>query len=195
MNEQNNITTPGKYKLTLKREKNFVGCLVAFKIYIDGEQVGKIKNGGVLELEVTPGQHEISVHKKNPTNIVIDRDTTADVVVFGANNFGITNINGQGQNNPETQEHYLNRNSSNSNYVFYISLIIPFVSIIMLYTIKYVVAVWVYGIVIGYCIVNIVGLKNLKTTDSEKYKSLLIKNIIAIVVNIIAIVLTMTVTI
>ena len=190
--EENYIST-GKYKLTLTRKKNFVGCAIAFKVFIDGEMVGVIKNGKTLELQVTPGDHEISIHKNNPVHIIINGDTTADVVVFGANNFGITNINGQGQIVENNQ--YANKNTKSNDIFFYISILIPIISIILLYSVGYVISVWVYGFVIGYCIVNFVGLKNLKSADTEKYKSSLIKNVVSVVINIIAIVLTLCVTI
>lgn len=179
------MTGAHKYKLTLNRPKNFVGCLVAFVVFIDGEKVGKIKNGKTLELEVEAGTHTISIHKNNPVNITIDRDTTADVVVFGANNFGITNINGSGANTSgENTEHYLERNVKKTNTTLIFSFIIPAVSVFMLFMWAYYIQVWVYGIVVGVAAVNIAGLKQLK--ELPEYKSLLTKNIIAIVVSIIA---------
>ena len=37
-----------KYKIIINREKSFVGCLVGFKIYVDNNYVGKVKNGKTL---------------------------------------------------------------------------------------------------------------------------------------------------
>lgn len=170
----------GKFKLTLNRKKNFVGCLVGFDVYIDNIKVGKIKNGETLVLEVDAGVHEISIHKKNPTKVTITGDTTADVVVFGSNNFGITNINGEGfiQNNSGIEN-----NKKSTNIVLIFSILLPIISIVMFYTSGYYFQFWVHGIVAGYAIVNIFGLKNFKNYD--EYKSLLAKNVIAIVISIV----------
>ena len=174
----------GKYKLTLTRKKNFVGCLVKFDIYIDDVKVGKIKNGETVTLDVDAGSHKISIHKNNPVNIVIDKDTTADVVVFGANNFGITNVNGSGSNPSDNNDKYLSKTIKNSNMVLIFSIILPIASAIMIFTIQRYLQPWVHGIVAGYAIVNLFGLKNLKGTN--EYKSLMTKNIIAMVLSIIA---------
>jgi len=169
----------GKFKLTLKRQKNFVGCLVDFDVYIDNIKVGKIKNGETLVLEVDAGVHEISIHKKNPTKVTITGDTSADVVVFGSNNFGITNINGEGfiQNNG------LEKNKKNTNATLIFSILLPVISLIMFFSIGYYLKIWLHGILVGYAIVNIFGLKNFKTC--AEYKSLLTKNIIAIIISIV----------
>lgn len=192
--EQNTVpemTGAKKYKLILTRPSNFVGCLVGFIVYIDNVNVGKIKNGGTLELEVEAGNHTISIHKNNPVNILIDRDTTADVVVFGANNFGITNINGTGDLNTENREQYAEKNTKNTNATLIFSIIAPIISTIILVNWGYYLQVWIYGIIIGYALVNIFGLKQLK--GKPIYKSLLIKNIIAIVISIIACILSIMV--
>ena len=179
----------GKYKLTLTRKKNFVGCLVKYDIYIDDVKVGKIKNGETVTLDVDAGSHKISIHKNNPVNIVIDKDTTADVVVFGANNFGITNINGGGATNvSENDEHYLERNKKQSLMVLIFSILLPAISAFLVFNWGYYLKIWMYAIVIGYGIVNIAGLKNLKGTDS--YKSLLMQNVIGMIICLVAIVIT-----
>ena len=173
-----------KYKLTLRRQRNFVGCLIGFDVYIDDVKVGKIKNGKTLELEVAGGAHTISIHKCPGSNIFVDKDTTADVVVFGSNNFGITNVNGSGVTSPESSDKYLQKTIKTTNAVLIFSILLPIVSVIMLFTVQYYLQVWVHGIVAGYAIVNIFGLKNLKGTP--EYKSLLTKNIISMVISIIA---------
>ena len=173
-----------KYKLTLRRPSNFVGCLVGFDIYIDDVKVGKIKNGKTIELEVAGGAHTISIHKSPGQNIFVDKDTTADVVVFGANNFGITNVNGSGSNPSDNNDKYLSKTIKNSNMVLIFSIILPIASAIMIFTIQRYLQPWVHGIVAGYGIVNLFGLKNLKGTN--EYKSILTKNIIAIVLSVVA---------
>ncbi|MBQ9012267.1 MAG: hypothetical protein IJ105_03800 [Bacilli bacterium] len=183
-NQSINNEIPQKYKLTLTRKKSFVGGMVGFDIYIDNVKVGKIKNGKTVELEITGGEHIISIHKNNPVSINITKDTTADVVVFGANNFGITNINGQGtESNNSINNNYIEKNNKKTNMTLIISIILPIVSLILFILLKSYITPWVYGLVIGFAIVNMVGLKNFK--DNEKYKSLLIKNLIAIIISLI----------
>jgi hypothetical protein len=80
------------YKLVLTRPKNFVGSLIKFKIYIDGYELGTIKNGETVVLNVNSGNHIISFNKKMDQSINISGDTSADVVHFGGNNFGLSNI-------------------------------------------------------------------------------------------------------
>jgi uncharacterized membrane protein YidH (DUF202 family) len=164
-----------------------VGCLVGFNIFIDDVKVGKIKNGEVLTFDVEPGNHTISVNKKNSVNILIDKDTTADVVVFGSNNFGITNINGgTNEYNQDNSVNYLNKSIKNANSTLIFSIILLVLSISMLFIFGFYIKAWVHGIIIGYAIVNIVGLNNLK--DTKEYNSLLTKNIISIVVSAVSIV-------
>ena len=179
--------TSSKFKLVLDRKKSFVGSLVAFDIYIDGEKVGKIKNGEKVELDVASGKHVISINKNNPVDIEINGDTSADVVVFGANNFGITNIGGLGSGivNNTVDDRYIKNTQSKVNSCLITSIAFPIISTVMLFTINYYITPWVYGMIIGYSILNIVGLKNIKD-NSSLYKSSLIKCIISIVICIIA---------
>ncbi len=177
VNNSNINNMSGNSKLILNRKKNIIGCAVKFDVYIDNQLVGKIKNGQILEFEVTNGVHQIAINKKNPVNVTINADTTADVVVFGANNFGITNINGQTIN---SDMNVTNTNAEKTtNTVLITSIVLPIISVVMCYLIEYYIAFWVYAIIAGYAVVNISGLKNLK--GSDKYNNLLIKNIIAII--------------
>ena len=68
--------------------------------------------------------------------------------------------------------------------VLIFSIILPIASAIMIFTIQRYLQPWVHGIVAGYGIVNLFGLKNLKGTN--EYKSILTKNIIAIVLSVVA---------
>ena len=191
-NNNNVSNVPTKYKLTLRRKKSFVGSVVALDVNIDNQKVGTIKNGETLELDITAGNHTIFLSKKNllvsvdpnnAVNIQVNGDTTADVVLFGANNFGITNINGQGINvNSDSTQNYFEKNKKKSNLTLIASIIIPIISIVLFISAKLYITPWVYGIVIGYAIVNLVGLKSQKM--NEQYKSNLFKNIIAIIISI-----------
>ena len=189
----NNNYSSNTCKLTLKRAKSFVASLVAFKIFIDGELVGKIKNGETITFDVTRGQHEIAINNNNQTTVMINNDTTVDVVIFGANNFGITNINGENgsmQNNIDLTPKY----ETQALGVLIASVVLPIISVILYFVTdhKYVLQFWFYSIIIGYGIINIHGLKNIKGTD--KYKSLLMKNVIAMVIALISLIVTLYIT-
>ena len=188
----NSNMTGNMYKLTLSRKKNFVGCLVAFTIYIDNQKVGKIKNGETIQFDITAGNHQISINKNNAINIMINGDTTADVVVFAANNFGITNINGQGINNLNNQidNNYIEKSIKKANLTLALSIILPIISVILFFTSEIFINAWIYGIIIGYAIVNTAGLNGQKDSMGKKYKSLQLKNIIAIVISAIAAIVT-----
>lgn len=43
------------------RESSFVGCLLSYKIFVDGTEIGKIKNGEKKQFQLKPGLHEIYI--------------------------------------------------------------------------------------------------------------------------------------
>ena len=45
--------------LRIHRTNQWEGKAVAYKIIIDGEAVGKVKNGGTFDVEVSPGKHQV----------------------------------------------------------------------------------------------------------------------------------------
>jgi hypothetical protein len=45
--------------ITLQRDSGYADRLRAYTVVLDGEVVGKIKNGQRLELNVTPGEHQL----------------------------------------------------------------------------------------------------------------------------------------
>lgn len=195
INSYENTGAPRKCKLILKRKKSFVASLVSFDVYIDNIKVGKIKNGEIIELDITIGRHEISINKNNPVNIEIKGDTTADVIVMGANDFGISNISGQNTNFQESKLNinYIEKSNKTSNFMLYMSIGISIISIFMMFTINRYIKSWMYVMIIGYSIVNIIGIKNQQKqnyNNSEMYKSALIKNVISIVICVIMEIIT-----
>ena len=196
-NGNSNVSVYNTYKLVLKRKKAFVASLITFNIYIDNEKVGKIKNGQTVEFAITGGSHTIAIHNKNnAVNLVINGNTTAEVVVFGANNFGITNINGNGIpsfNNVDDNIFLQAKNRTNA--LLYSSITLPIISIIMVITIGRFITAWLYAADIGYAIVNISGLKNQNIVDNTLYKSLLTKNIVSIVISFVMMIITIYATI
>ncbi len=187
-------TYQDKYKFTLIRKKSFVGSLVNYKIYVDNEMVGKIKNGQTVEMELTPGNHVISLNKMNPTNVVITEDTTAETAIMGSNSVGITNISGASNAGTNAATTQAVNNAGSAMKLLIICILFPIISLIMYNVAQYVISAWVYGILIGYGIVNVVGLKN-KELTKEQHTRELILNIIAMAICIGAIIITMNVTI
>ena len=50
-------------QITVQRFKKFVASLVPFYIYIDGEEVGKVKNGKETTFELNEGTYELLITK------------------------------------------------------------------------------------------------------------------------------------
>lgn len=48
-------------KLIIKREKVFFACARAFKVFVDGREAGRVRNGETVEIEVPEGGHEVWV--------------------------------------------------------------------------------------------------------------------------------------
>ena len=177
-----------KYKIIINREKSFVGCLVGFKIYVDNNYVGKVKNGKTLIIEVTPGEHVLSLNKMNPVGINVYNDIAVDTVIFGPNNFGFNNIriNGEEVSNTNTID-YSKRYAVEANANLIFSFVIPFIYFI--FDKSSYIHIWLFSMFIGYGIINIFGLKKIKNTNRKVYTSSLIKNIIAIIIAIVFVIL------
>ena len=58
---QSNVTpTSDECTIRIIRPKSFIGCVLTFGVLIDGQEVGKLKNGDTLEFKVTKGRHLVS---------------------------------------------------------------------------------------------------------------------------------------
>jgi len=66
-NQENNggviLSNNNKFTPTIEvlRESSFIGSLLSYKIFVDGTEIGKIKNGEKKQFELTPGLHEIHI--------------------------------------------------------------------------------------------------------------------------------------
>lgn len=174
-------------KLTLRREKSIVGFAVGYNVFIDDNKVGKIKNGQTLDLIVTRGKHTIAIsNKKNKIDIVINGDTSADVTLVSPNEVGISNVKGSGDYsalNRDNNVHYEEKAKKSANTCLCFTGALPLISLLWLWLVGGVVSPIVYGLFIGYCIINLAGLKKLNNPSLRT--SLLIKNIIAMVLFIV----------
>lgn len=198
VNVNNPVINNGTYKLTLNRPKSFVGSVVKYKIAIDDNEVGAIKNGETVSFDVSAGQHIVSFNNSMDQNINITCDTTADVVLIAGNQIGLSNIkdsNGQNIQNNELYTENADKIIKESKRPLIVSCSCIVISIVLLYTIQMIVSAWVYGISIGYAIVNLSSTKKYKQTLNDKYKSIIISNIIAIVISIIGAIISISLTV
>ena len=171
------------YRLTINREKSFVGCLASLKIKIDDKEVGKIKNGATLFTSVPEGSHTIFVNNQEIATLNITADTSVEVAFSGPNMFTLQNIEVGGV----TQNIVENRNSkkgisASTKSCWTAVILFPVISLILAYTVQLIVHPIAYGFLIGYAIINIVGLKKYEKT--QETQSLITQNIIIIAIAI-----------
>jgi len=194
---QQNVNTQninnGTYRLTLTRPKEFVGSLIKFKIFIDNNEVGTIKNGETVVLNVSSGNHIISFNKTMDQKINISGDIYADVVVIAGNKFGLSNIRDNNGFNVQNNEIYTESTdkiikSAKGPLKFSCACIV--ITFILLFTIKMVISPWLYGISIGYTIISLLSIKKHKQVLNDKYGSLITLNIISIVISIVGIIIS-----
>lgn len=191
-NIQQNVNN-GIYKLTLTRQKAFVGSLVKFKIFIDDNQVGTIKNGETVTLNVSSGNHILSLNKTLNQNINISSDTFADVVIIAGNRFGLSNIrnnNGQSTENNELYTENVNKIIKAAKGPLIFSCLCIAITFILLFTVGKVIAPWMYGISIGYTVINLSSIKKFKQSLNDKYTSLITLNVISIIVSVIGFIIS-----
>ena len=199
-NNQQNIQTSNinnaTYRLTLTRPKNFVASLVKFKIYIDNIEVGTIKNGETVVLNVTSGNHVISFNKTMNQNLNISADIYADVVVISSltsTKFGLSNIrdnNGINVQNNKISTENIDKIIKAAKGPLIFSCACILVTFILLFTVEMVISTWVYGISIGYTIINLSSIKKYKQILNDKYNSLRTLNIISIIISVIGIIIS-----
>ena len=64
----NNSIVSKLVKVVVTRASAFVGCAVNYKVYVDGNEVGQLSNGGSLELMLSPGQHNFAFDMWSASN-------------------------------------------------------------------------------------------------------------------------------
>jgi len=47
--------------LEITRPKTYVAMMIPFKVFVDAQQVGTVRNGSTQSFEVTPGHHVIQI--------------------------------------------------------------------------------------------------------------------------------------
>ena len=74
-------------KILLVRESNYAGAVANYKIFLDGKKIGKIENGGQLEIEIDNGNHEIYLQ-----NALLSFGLKSNVLSFKTTNSSIVRI-------------------------------------------------------------------------------------------------------
>lgn len=83
---ENNVESGKTVPLTITRPKSMVGMAVSFTVYVDGKDIGKLKNNTSLNCDVTVGDHNIivkSLEKEVNQNILVKEDTNSVEVIVG----------------------------------------------------------------------------------------------------------------
>ena len=84
---ESNVESSGKtVPLTITRPKSMVGMAISFTVYVDGKDIGKLKNNTSLNCNVTVGDHNIivkSLEKEVNQNILVNDDTNSVEVIVG----------------------------------------------------------------------------------------------------------------
>lgn len=52
-------------QITFKRDNNYFGCVIPFKIFVDGERVGTISSGATSTFNYPVGEHEVAINSSN----------------------------------------------------------------------------------------------------------------------------------
>lgn len=64
--------------VTIQRDSGYADRVRAYKVVLDGDVVGEIRNGQKLELDVAPGQHEMHLKidwcRSNSVDFIVDGD-------------------------------------------------------------------------------------------------------------------------
>lgn len=75
-----------KIPLTVTRPKSMVGMAISFTVYVDGKDIGKLKNNTSLSCDVTVGAHTViikSLEKDLVQNILVKEDTNSVEMIAG----------------------------------------------------------------------------------------------------------------
>ena len=83
---ESNVVSGKTIPLVVKRPKSMVGMAVSFTVYVDGTNIGKLKNNTELTCDVTTGEHTVivkSIEKEVVQNILVQEDTNGVEVVVG----------------------------------------------------------------------------------------------------------------
>ena len=95
----NNLTiynqTTNNHLLTVTRQKKTLGFAVSFTVHVDGNIIGKLKNGESLSCSLNPGKHVVNIEsvEKNTIEEIIINDNTNSVEIIVVAKMGIIAAN------------------------------------------------------------------------------------------------------
>ena len=176
-NQSFNNGYSGTYKFTITRQKDFYGSMVSWKIFVDGVNVGQLKNGESITFDITSGTHTIAINKRNPISMEIVGNTTAEGVIYGTNNFALINFNGQ-PGNP-TLEANIKKANNYATMVMIIDILLAVIGILLLFA-GYYLKLWLYAVAIADSVINLPLVK--KFGENENTKKMRTKHIAGIVI-------------
>ena len=81
----NKIQSDKLIPLTITREKKMVGVAISFTVYVDGKDVGKLKNDTSITCNVPVGKHQViikSFEKDTVQNIEVSESTNSVEIII-----------------------------------------------------------------------------------------------------------------
>ena len=54
--------------VVINRVSSFVGCAVTYKVYVDGNEIGKLANGGSITISLPAGTHQFAFDMWSASN-------------------------------------------------------------------------------------------------------------------------------
>lgn len=79
-------TESGNIPIIVTRPKSMVGMAISFTVYVDGKDIGKLKNNTSLTCNVAVGEHTVivkSLEKEVVQNVLIQDDTNSVELIVG----------------------------------------------------------------------------------------------------------------
>ncbi len=70
----------------IKRNSGYVDSLREYEIFVDGDKIGEIHDGGVFESDISPGEHEIYLKIDLGRSNVVRFSHEGDVIEFVCGN-------------------------------------------------------------------------------------------------------------
>jgi len=68
--------------IRIRRDSEFAARVRAFKVVLDGDIIGEIKNGQQLELDVPPGRHQLHLKMGCCRSNTVDFETNGNRIEF-----------------------------------------------------------------------------------------------------------------
>lgn len=76
--------------IRISRDSGYVDRLRAYKVILDGQVIGEIKNGQQVEFNITPGKHQLNLKIDWCRSNIVDFEMHQDIIEFdcGSNLLG-----------------------------------------------------------------------------------------------------------